>query len=89
VDENKRLKLIEIGYEIRPTCLTCAHGEFRLQEPMGNWGSCLKHDYAHLKHTGERRRLSVYSGGHCSGYEEHRGKTAHIGTFLEFVKTGS
>lgn len=89
MDENKRKTLREIGYEIPSSCFTCAHGEFNTLKSMSDlWGSCAIQEYQHLKHTGEKRRLSIYAGGRCGKFEQHAGKAAHIGSFQEFFKTG-
>lgn len=89
MDENKRLKLIEIGYEIRPTCSTCAHGEFKFRM---TWGSCSKHEYTHLKHTGPDRHVSIHVDGHCPSFKEDPAKVAklseHLGRWQEFLKMG-
>jgi hypothetical protein len=88
MDESKRQVLQEIGYEIPSTCFTCKHGEFNNLKSLSDlWGTCAAQEYQHLKHTGEKRHLSVYAGGRCNKFEQHDGKSAHIGAFLEFFKT--
>ena len=77
MDDNKAEKLREIGYEIRNTCGSCKYGQFR----EGVFGLCSENTYAHKKHTGEERFLSVIRYGHCSGYEQsdnNRLQTEHF-----------
>jgi hypothetical protein len=79
MDANKREELLRIGYSIRGTCGTCVHGHFN----NDNFGTCVIHDYQHLKHTGGKRQLSVYAHGSCPKFERGR---SHLGLWEEFVK---
>jgi hypothetical protein len=84
VDENKRLKLVDIGYEIRPSCLTCVHGRF--ENPNEVFGTCKKHEYRHMKHSEKRRELSVFKAGSCIDHELSPDVEALIHGFKEFIK---
>lgn len=81
MDSNKRLELQKIGYEIPGTCGICKHGTF----PKDSFGSCAIHTYQHLKHTGDRRQLSVYAHGRCDKFELDENK-ARLGLWQEFMK---
>lgn len=84
MDENKRLKLVEIGYEIRPTCNTCIYGRFdNLYEIFG---TCKKYSYEHLKHSDKKRELSVFKAGSCPEHEMDPGTEAAMHGFKEFMK---
>ncbi len=84
MDENKRLKLVEIGYEIRPTCITCVHGRF--DNVFEIFGTCKLHSYEHLKHSAKKRELSVFKSGCCTEHEMNPGTEATMHGFKEFVK---
>jgi len=81
MDANKRQELLSLGYSIPGTCGICKHGEFN----KDTFGTCAVHDYQHLKHTGERRHLSVYAHGRCRDFELDENK-ARLGLWQEFVK---
>lgn len=79
MDANKRQVLEDIGYRIQPTCGGCSHSSF----PSDEWGTCDRHSYEHLKHTGERRHLSVHSSGYCPWFEPT--ESWELGAYVEFV----
>jgi len=81
MDANKLKVLQDLSYEIRPACGLCVHGVF----PQNDWGTCQKHQYDHLKHTGEPRQLSIFRYGSCKEYEFHKPLEPLIGTFNQFV----
>lgn len=80
MDANKRLELMKIGYAIQGTCGMCKHGFF----PNDSFGTCAIHSYQHLKHTGDRRQLSVYAHGRCNHFELDE-KAARLGLWHEFL----
>jgi hypothetical protein len=81
MDENKRAKLIDIGYHIRPCCAMCRHAEFK---PTQAWGGCQLHEYTHLKHSGPDKKLSIHLLGFCSGFERDEQALATLGNYQEF-----
>lgn len=83
MDANKRLELLNIGYAIQGTCGICVHGQF---QPGSSFGTCAIHEYKHLKHTGDKRQLSVYAHGRCPKFELDDDK-ARLGLWQEFVKS--
>lgn len=83
MDENKRQQLLAIGYAIQGTCGICKHGQF---QPNTAFGTCAIHAYQHLKHTGDKRQLSVYAHGRCPKFLLDDSK-ARLGLWQEFVKT--
>ncbi len=84
MDHNKYLKLLEIGYEIRPVCSTCVHGRF--ENAYEIFGTCKLHSYQHLKHSQSERELSVFRAGCCQNHEPNPGTEAALHGFKEFVK---
>ncbi len=83
MDENKRQRLIDIGYSIGPACGTCAHGKFH---EAYDFGDCRLHAYRHLKHSTDVRDLSVFRYVRCPNYGSRDGLTTFIHGFAEFVK---
>lgn len=83
MDVNKRLKLVEVGYEIGPSCGTCKHGRFEYEE---RFGTCEVNEYQHLKHTGKPRKLSVYEFGRCPKFERAGWVEHAIHGFKEFMR---
>lgn len=79
MDDNKLLKLREVGYTIRRTCGSCVHGSF----PNNQWGSCSVNTYDHLKHDNpdEGREMSVHQFGYC---EKYTPKVWIHGAWMEF-----
>lgn len=85
MDQNKLKVLHEIGYTIKPSCLTCIHGQFK---PMTPWGTCGAKQYAHLKHADSRRQLSIHILGVCKdGFEPDLNKISNLDKFQEFFKS--
>ena len=82
MDVNKLKVLQEIGYVIKPSCMTCIHGQFK-----GTWGTCAAKQYDHLKHSDSRRQLSIHMLGVCKdGYEADEVKINDLGRFAEFAE---
>lgn len=82
MDENKRLKLVDIGYEIPHACGTCEHAHFR---PGSDFGGCMLHKYDHRKHSDDEMDLSIYRFGVCGDYEESDNLLMLLGQWHEFV----
>jgi hypothetical protein len=86
-DDNKFDKLREIGYTIPMGCALCVHAHF---PAYVEWGTCGKHLYQHLKHTGEPREVSIHRAGTCPdaycGAEPAAGVYGAHAEFLAFVK---
>lgn len=80
MDKNKLIKLREIDYTIRETCSICTHSSFKARE---SFGVCERHLYAHKKHTGPARKLSIFNTGHCDGFER-RPSATRFGLWEEF-----
>lgn len=83
-DLNKFAKLREINYTIPVTCGLCVSGEF---PDRGDWGTCKKHQYRHLKHSGEDRGLSIHRIGYCDDALADTGRVlaCGFGAHSEFV----
>jgi hypothetical protein len=82
MDANKRLKLLEIGYEIKPACGMCVHANFRDED----FGTCNKVTYQHFKHVGSPRPLSILRYGSCPQYQPALSYETYIHGFKEFLK---
>ena len=67
MDANKAEMLRVIEYQIGGTCDSCAyfHGK-----PNQMFGTCTAYTYDHLKHSDEKRQLSVSRQGGCQGWEQ-------------------
>ncbi len=89
MDANKLKELQEIGYEIPATCGLCRHGDFRNLKVGDPWGSCGVHQYQHLKHTGDKRQLSVHVSGRCGTFERDEARVAQLGAFGVFLGVSS
>ena len=82
MDENKLKKLKEIDYTIQPCCAFCRYGQFT---PSGNFGTCARFKYDHLKHTGADRQLSINRYGSCPLHLTDEDKIHSIlQSFLQF-----
>ena len=81
MDANKRLRLVEIGYRILPTCATCKYGQFHMDE----WGTCGAYNYIHLKH-GDLRELSINKSGTCPQHRFDESELRNLHAFEEFIK---
>lgn len=68
MDKNKEKVLVDTGYTIHRTCGNCEYSNLHSM-----WGTCIKHQYAHLKHKGgeksSTRDLSINAHGSCSGHK--------------------
>lgn len=80
MDQNKRIKLQEIGYTIKRVCATCDHSRFN---NMSSFGVCRLHRYEHMKHTDATRELSIFRDGHCDG---HKRNLRNLGAWEEFIE---
>lgn len=83
MDENKLEKLKQIAYVVRKTCGTC--NSFRA-EGSREFGICVRYDYAHLKHTGPRRNLSVSCHGVCNEFEMNEVELGKLHGFAELLE---
>lgn len=86
-DKNKFEALAEAGFQVKLTCLRCAH----FVEGANGWGTCWKIRYQHLKHTSpyddpKGFRASVPVDGWCPQHEVHYGKQVLLGAHQEFVE---
>ena len=80
-DENKFKKLREIGYNIPVTCGLCTYALIPRDQ---DWGTCRKHLYTHLKHSGPDREMSIVRYGTCPDaliYSSH-----FLGAHVEFLR---
>lgn len=84
MDANKLIKLKEIDYRILKTCGLCVNSSFA--SPLSSWGECTKHSYDHLKHSSNRRHLSIYRGGTCTEFAQNPKSVGELGRFAEFVR---
>lgn len=82
MDQNKRLKLVEVGYRINPSCGTCSFGSFARTL---DFGECRRHLYEHAKHVGPPRFLSVHRAGSCTSFKQ--GSMIRLGAYVEFAET--
>lgn len=82
MDAEKRRVLIQIGYEIPPSCGMCKHADIT---PGSDFGTCGLHTYEHEKHTGPARQLSINRHGRCPQFEPEGLKYMALHGFREFV----
>tara|TARA_Y100000310_G_scaffold31417_1_gene29804 strand:- start:9971 stop:10288 length:318 start_codon:yes stop_codon:yes gene_type:complete len=75
-DEDKFKKLREVGYSIGGHCDFCKHSDFCSGQL---WGKCGLHTYAHGKHTGDLRGVSIVRIGTCPQFEENATKLSWLG----------
>jgi len=68
MDANKLKVLQDINYTVRKVCDNCKFAK-GLQHNSTGFGTCAKHHYKHLKHTGEPRELSINKFGYCNSHE--------------------
>lgn len=83
MDRNKRAKLEEIGYVIRPCCGLCCFGDFPDGRPFG---SCCEHEYHHQKHKFPIRPLSIHRAGYCSRFLKSATQLSRLKRFSDFYK---
>lgn len=81
MDQNKLKVLQEIEYKIPSVCSLCFHGDF----PQNDFGTCKINTYAHLKHTGDVRNLSIHKLGSCAMFTENSKEVAKLGTYGQFL----
>ena len=86
MDANKLVKLKLIHYQVRQTCGNCVHSFFPNRQT--EWGTCSKHTYDHLKHSDEKRQLSIHRFGWCDDYATSPTATSalNLGGFEELVE---
>lgn len=65
MDVNKLKVLKQIEYKLVECCDLCIYGDFKQGQ---DFGTCKKFLYKHLKHTGEKRKLSIHKLGICNDY---------------------
>ena len=82
MDENKRLKLIEIEYEVKACCGTCMHSKFRTNN---DFGDCQIYAYRHLKHSTDVKDLSIFRYGTCPSHEFEQKSLDFMHAFKEFL----
>lgn len=83
-DVNKFEALRAAQYEIPRCCALCHGGDF----PSANspWGDCTRVTYAHVKHTGPARGVSIVRWGVCKHFLPDAGRRIALGAHLEFFK---
>lgn len=82
MDENKRLVLQQIDYNIQKSCGMCIHSSF---VGSGNFGDCRVNKYEHLKHTDRVRNLSIHRYGSCPKFEWKTVDQFATKTWKEFI----
>ena len=88
MDLHKVDELERLGYEIPACCGLCQFGTFVADRL---WGMCDLHQYAHLKHTGPDRKLSVHRFGCCraaGAFQPNPVAVAALGAFVRFFRGG-
>ena len=86
MDKNKLKVLQDIDYKIQKTCGLCQHGDFGLSYAKQRWGTCKIQKYEHLKHTGDKRDLSINIYGYCDKFQAQEIEMAGLEKFIEFMK---
>lgn len=81
MDQNKTLKLVEIGYTIKPSCALCIFSCF----PQNDWGLCERHTYEHRKHDGTHQ-LSVHKTGSCAEFAPDYAELSTMQHYREFFR---
>ncbi len=82
MDANKREKLIEMGYQILPTCGTCV---FFKTFSADLFGTCDINTYEHEKHSKKDREVSVCRYGTCSDHVLAPDVSVRLHGFTEFI----
>ena len=80
-DEAKFAVLRSLPYRIPVTCGLCVHASLG----AGGWGTCGRHSYAHLKHTGAPRQVSIHAAGTCPDAHLSDAARASLGAHREFL----
>lgn len=83
MDENKRLKLVELCYAIANTCSSCMHSRFSNEKTP--FGDCGVQTYDHLKHSDSKRPLSIHRDGSCDKYKRSPSSELVLGLWLPFA----
>lgn len=81
MDENKLIKLKDVGYTVKKVCALCRYSLFA---PHKLFGVCTAYEYTHQKHTGPDRRLSILKFGYCNDFK--RDYTTNFGAWEEFFE---
>lgn len=84
MDENKLKILKDINYKINETCGNCEYGQFVL----GDFGTCVRYNYSHLKHTDSIRSLSIVRDGCCTKHKIDSSYLTRIHAYREFLYDG-
>jgi len=82
MDANKLKVLRDLDYKINKACGNCQHSSFR---GGSLFGTCNVNDYVHLKHTGEKRQLSINFFGECEKYNISKRFEDQLEGFKEFL----
>ena len=82
MDQNKLKVLREIDYKLNKCCGNCQHSSFR---GGSLFGICKVNEYVHLKHTGEKRQLSVNYFGECEKYSIEKVFEKQLESWTEFL----
>jgi hypothetical protein len=82
MDANKLEVLRALPYRVQKVCGLCRHGGF---VPNTDWGTCIRTQYEHKKHTGPARQLSITRFGSCEGFEPDERRVATLGAYQEFL----
>ena len=83
MDKNKTAELLDIGYVVKRCCGNCDNADLY---PGRLWGTCRVHSYAHLKHVGPERQLSINCWGYCDKYTPFDELTMQLGGFADFLE---
>jgi hypothetical protein len=85
MDSNKLQVLRDIDYTINKCCGNCQHSSFK---GGSLFGLCLvkENEYVHLKHTGEKRKLSINYFGECDKHNFQKRFEDSLEGFKEFVR---
>lgn len=81
MDENKRLTLGAVKYQVQNVCALCVHAQF----PLDDWGTCGLHTYEHKKHNDKKRHLSIHKAGSCDQFIISENQLRQLGAFAELL----
>lgn len=84
MDVNKLKVLRDLDYKIQKVCGNCQHSSFR---GGSLFGVCSVNEYTHLKHTGEKRQLSINYFGSCDKHYPSSRFESQLEGFKEFFDT--
>lgn len=76
MDESKKKKLEDIGYQVFKCCGLCKHAEFK---NSSKFGDCLKNEYKHQKHVAPSKNLSI-------SFELEETSKLMLHRFVDFLK---